>query len=449
MLVVATHMPSAAEQYTRNLDFFISLPGLLRTSPSAKLQFDSGTGLFALDTSSGLSRTWYNIGKSAAQKKSITNAASFRDPVLAVFRQASEQRVDVQRRRSAYQGLAALRAVYAADRDKSAVLQGALTEILQYIPSALIEETERLFREIEPRLVLSDMDLAFMDKVWDNRAELQKLLRQGEARDRANDNNNRPYASLTSSIYNLYSKLDGIEPTIASPNDWMQGLPPDRKGNYRLQHNNRIVSGKAPDQVLKFGPDFIYYNAPAGKKASSEQVWRIYLNFEPDAARTIIGYLNKACEVFAIHSFKICTPAMFSTRVDKVVIYVVQRSREALCDDIVRHARDFRLKDPVPPMTQRLAPGIATGVEPKPVDLGLSYAVEDKRLVLSPDKLKQKSYGSIRAELIAAALTQMNAVTFADARQQTAYREDKSVFLKWVAVAFHSYASELDPTRRA
>ncbi|MEP9380632.1 T3SS effector HopA1 family protein [Aquabacter sp. CN5-332] len=426
-------MTRAADEYLRNIAFFASL----RTVAGAKLNFDPATGLFSV-ASNFLSRTFSNLRATAGTEQSVTNDATFHDPVVDVFRAATQHNVDIARRREAYEGLATLRKQYAGDRTRSAALQRTLLDILQFIPSELLNQTIERFRSIRPTDVLGPLDLDFMDVVWERRGPLFAFLDEGERPDPANNSRNRPYRDLAHDIYRLYNA--NIEPAIVDMEAWAARLPARMKNKegryYNLQNRGNIPAGNA--KLIANGDyntAFIYYSP--NKARRGEMLWRIYLNFEADAAGALLRRLWEISDSYAISAFKIAGPGAFHTRVDKVVIYVSQSHCGRLAGDLQKC--DFGFKDPVPAMTIKVATGISKGVEPGPLDIGFSHSSD-----LRPGEQSRQSYGTIRAGLIAAALTQMHAVSHGNACARDRYRSDKETFLKWVAIAFEGYRRQLD-----
>ncbi|WP_341991329.1 T3SS effector HopA1 family protein [Azorhizobium sp. AG788] len=436
-------MPTAADEYQRNIAFFASLTGQTGT---VKLEFNATTGRFSLG-SRALLRTLDNWTSSSAAKQSVLNDLTFHDPIVAVFRAAALHNMPILDRRNAYQGLASLRRQY-TEPDKSARLQATLVDVLQFVPSALIEQTRARYRDMDPDTVLGPLDRAFMDIVWEQRAALFELLDAAEAPDLGNDVNVRPYAQLANRIYGLYG--GHIEPRITNMRAWVAALPalmgePGAR-YYYLQHSDiELPVARRGEMVTNgdYGSDFVYYTTGHGRE--NEKLWRIYLNFEAAAAPDIINHLWDLAGTHRIHSFKIGGPLTFHTRVDKIVIYVRLSGLQTLLDDLIHHAVAFRCKDPVPQMTIQLAAGIAKGIEPGSLDLGFSVKQDRETRIydFNPRELKRQSYGSIRAQLIAAALTQMHAVVETDALVRGDYRSNKTVFLKWVAIAFESYRAQL------
>lgn len=436
-------MPTAADEYQRNIAFFASLT---RQTGTVKLEYNTTTGRFSLG-SKALLRTLDNWTSSAAAKQSVLNDLTFHDPIVAVFRAAALHNMAILDRRNAYQGLASLRRQY-TERDKAARLQATLVDVLQFVPSELVEQTRERYRTMQPDTVLGPLDLAFMDIVWEQRAALFDLLNTAEAPDPVNNVNLRPYAQLANRIYGLYGSH--IEPQIINKEAWVAALPalmgPIGAKYYHLQHNRvHLPVARSGEMVTNgdYGSDFVYYTT--GHGLEDEKLWRIYLNFDAVAAPDIINHLWDLAGTHSIHSFKIGGPRTFHTRVDKIVIYVRLSRLQALLDDLVVHAVAFRCKDPVPGMTIRIAAGIAKGVEPGSLDLGFSVNFDRRTRTYNfdPRQLERQSYGSIRAQLIAAALTQMHAVVEADPIVRGDYRSNKAVFLKWVAIAFESYRAEL------
>lgn len=435
-------MPTAADAYKLNIEFFASLA--LRTG-TVKLEFNTKTGRFSI-ANRALFRTIGNAFRDDSAQQSVLNDRTFHDPIVEVFRAAALHNMDILQRRSAYEGLATLRRQY-TQADKAASLQRTLADIRQYAMSALEVDMRARFESIRPEEALGPLEIAFMDIVWAERAALFKLLDKAETVN-PDDPDARPYASLANAIYRLYGRH--IEPEIVDKAAWAAQLPalmgPAEAKYYHLQHNNVNLPAAHSGEMVSNGSyasDFVYYTT--AHHIEGEDLWRVYLNFDSSAAPAILNHLWNVSAANHIHSFKIGGPGGFHTRSDKIVIYVSLSGRQTLINSLVERADAFRLKDPVPGMTIRIRAGIAKGIEPGPLDLGFSVRrhPETRALDFNPAELRRQSYGSIRAQLIAAALTQMHAVVETDRVTRANYRSNKDVFLKWVAMAFESYRAEL------
>ncbi len=435
-------MPTAADEYRRNLAFFATLT---QQRGTVKLEFNATTGRFSLG-SRALLRTVDNWTSSAAARQSVLNDQTFHDPIIAVFRAAAEHNVDILDRREAYQGLASLRRQY-TEPDKSARLQATLVEVLEFVPAALVEEMRTKFRNMDPDSALGPLDRDFMTIVWARREELFTLLNSAETPDPVNDVAVRPYEALARRIYRLYS--EHIEPEMTDMSAWVAALPALRRGKTKyhyLQHNGIDLPLSRWGEMLtnrSYGSDFVFYRT--GHGAGDEKLWRIYLNFTADAAAGLITHLWDVASTYSIQSFKICGPLSFHTRADKLVVYVRLSGLQPLLDNLVARAAAFGFKNPVPHMTIKIADGIAKGVEPGSLDIGFSASRNPTigGFDFRPRQLERQSYGSIRAQLIAAALTQMHAVVGTDPLLHADYRSNETVFLKWVALAFENYRDQL------
>lgn len=429
-------MPSAADKYIENINFFASLA---QRTGTVKLSYNNTAGVFSV-ASKALFRTIANIAGSAADKQSVSNDAMFHDPIVAVFRAAADNNMSVGKRYAAFSGLETLRRQY-KEQDKSAHLERTLRDIRQYVPRTELDELRDRFNAINPLIVLGPLDLEFLDTVWNDRGRLFRLLNEAERPEGAVNNRNRPYGVLADQIYALYN--GHIEPEINDPIAWAKSLPAlmsqGGMNYYHLQHSNVMLAEKKSGQMVSnpgYGSDFIYYTA--GHNVPGQALWRIYLNFDAAAAADILTFLWGRGPGSGIHSFKIAGPLAFHTRKDKIVIYVSISGRDTLVGALRTNAAAFRLKDPLPGMTIKQAPGLAIGIEPSSLDTGFSRD-------LDPRKSRRQSYGSIRAQLIAAALTNMYGVIEDDKKKRQRYLGDKNVFLKWVAIAFQSYANALNP----
>lgn len=430
-------MPTAADKYEDNLRFFA---GLRSRTGSFKLEFDRNSGLFRV-AGNFVSRTFGNRN-SGEFAQSVTNDAMFKDPIVSVFKKAFDERLHSGLRSQAFDGLCNLRRAYTAG-DKRQGLEATLAAIKPYIKSEIIRDLEDQLRTIKPDTVLGPLDLAFMRDVWANRAALFRLLDRATGAQRNThfpdrDPNARPFASLANEIYALYN--GHIEPKIDDPSLWAKKLPRIYKDSVgfglKLQHTNTFVPADDVGKIASnrnHGTDFIYYSM--GHHINGQQLWRVYLNFPADTAPRILMFLMMKAKSRAIHSFKIAGPLAFHQRKDKIVIYVSLSQRDRLVNDLQANAGTFRFTDPVPGMTIGRHPGIAIGVEPTDLDTGFSSSI-------NPARSKRQSYGSIRSQLIAMALTNMHAAAEDLGR---GYLNDEATFLKWVAIAFKAHADNLNP----
>lgn len=430
-------MPTAADKYEDNLRFFA---GLRSRTGSFKLEYDHNIGLFKV-AGNFVKRTFGNKG-SGEHAQSVTNDLMFKDPIVSVFKKAFDERLHSGLRAQAFEGLCNLRRAY-TDGDKRRSLEATLAAIKPFTKGEIIRDLEEQLRTIKPDTVLGPLDLDFMRDVWASRGRLFDLLdlatgpqRNTHFPDR--NPNARPFASLANQIYRLYN--GHIEPKIDDPELWAKKLPRIySKGNgfgLMLQHTHTFVPAGDAGKIASNhdqGTDFIYYSM--GHHAHGQQLWRIYLNFPAVTAPKIIMFLMTKARSRAIHSFKIAGPLAFHTRKDKIVIYVSLSQRDRLVTDLQANTGAFRFADPVPGMTIGRHPGIAIGVEPTDLQTGFSGN-------LDPKMLGRQSYGSIRAELIAMALTNMHATAENFGR---GYLDDEAAFLKWVAIAFKAHAANLNP----
>lgn len=437
-------MPSAADEYVYNIDFFATLS---RQTGTVKLEYNATTGRFSV-ASAAFFRSIGNWGKGDA-KQSITNNSMFHDPIVAVFRAAATHDANEVKRLNAFHGIQSLRKHY-SDAEKLRYLTATLNDIKPFIPESAGEKLMAHFRRIDPATVLTPLDLTFMDKIWDFRATLFAFLEEGQKPDPANNPEVRPYAQLASAIYRQYG--GHLEPRITNLEEWIKSIPTiSHKGapHYPLQNKGYFPASKYMKLITSryYGADFIYYSVNQG--VDREEIWRIYLNFAPENAGVLLRFLGEQAATYHIHSFKIAGPLAFHTRTDKVVVYVSHSGLDGLTTTLIRDAATFGFCNPVPAMTIQLAPGISKGVEPGSVNLGFSVMYDrDGNLDLSPRQLRRQSYGTIRSQLIAAALTQMYAVEHDSALARGAYLGDKQNFLKWVAIAFESYRDELEGRTR-
>ncbi|NYZ14274.1 hypothetical protein HL658_17090 [Azospirillum sp. RWY-5-1] len=430
-------MPTAADKYEDNIRFFA---GLRARTGSFKLEYDRNSGLFKV-AGNFVKRTFGNKG-SGEHAQSVTNDTMFKDPIVSVFKAAFDARFGGGLRWQAYNGLCNLRRAY-PDGDKRRSLEATLTAVQPYTKGGIILDLEDQLRTIQPENVLGPLDLDFMRQVWLNRAPLFNLLDRATGADRNthfpdHKVSARPYASLANAIYRLYN--GHIEPKIADPALWAMKLPRIyKKGagfGLSLQHTKTFVPAGSAGTIASNhdqGTDFIYYSTH--REHPGQQLWRIYLNFPADSAPKILMFLMANAKRRAIHSFKIAGPLAFHTRKDKIVIYVSLSQRDNLVADLQGKAATFKFADPVPGMTIGRHPGIAIGVEPTDLETGFSGN-------LDPKMMGRQSYGSIRAELIAMALTNMHA---AAEDLGGAYLNDETTFLKWVAIAFKAHAANLNP----
>ncbi len=436
-------MPGAADEYVYNIDFFATLS---RQTGTVKLEYNATTGRFSV-ASAAFFRSIGNWGKGDA-KQSITNNSMFHDPIVAVFRAAATNRLSGLKIISAANGIASLKKHY-TDASKISFLNRTLNDIKPYLPTYAEELIER-FHTIVPEAVLSPLDLSFMDKIWDFRDTLFALLEAAERPDATNNPKNRPYANLANEIYRKYG--GHLEPAITDLETWIKSIPTvahEGLRYYPLQNKGPLPATQYMKLITSQsrGSDFIYYSPNRGK--AHDELWRVYLNFAPAYAGPLLRFLGAQAATYHIDSYKIAGPLAFHTRTDKVVVYVSHSGLNGLTTRLIRDAATFGFRDPVPAMTIRLAPGISKGVEPGSVNLGFSVMYDrDGNLDLSPEQLRRQSYGTIRSQLIAAALTQMYAVEHDSALARGAYLGDKQNFLKWVAIAFESYRDELEGRTR-
>ncbi|GGF78168.1 hypothetical protein GCM10007301_42690 [Azorhizobium oxalatiphilum] len=429
-------MPTAADEYVANLAFFAGLRNLTGT---VKLAYSATTGRFSR-AGNAFSRTIGNWKATGGQEQSVTNDAMFHDPIVSVFRAARTHNADIAGRRDAYQGLATLRRQY-TDQTKAASLQRTLVDVLAFIHSALVTDTLERYRTIDPDAVLGPLDLSFLNTVWDQRARLFPLVEQGAMADAGNRQGVRPYATLANQIYKLYNANAEVE--ILDKTAWAKALPALHKNKtgqryYHLQHNRVALGAKDAGQMASnrdYGTDFVYYTPGCQGEGL---LWRIYLNFEAEAASAILNHLWSVAKTFRIQSFKISGPHSFHTRVDKIVIYVQVSHLDLLVANLRANAEAFRLKSPSPGMTRPIIPGLSIGVEPGMLNTGFGFDPS-----FDPRQIERQSYGSIRCQLIAAALTQMHAVGEENPEWAKRYRADKASFLKWVAIAFEGYGKQL------
>jgi len=436
---------TAGREYARNLEFFA---GLRNKTGKFQLEFDKGTGLFSSYSGSGFTRTMGNM-LSGGSKQSVKNDDMFANPIKDVFMEAVLNGAGENKIKQALDGIVKLSNRYSNDKSKLAKIKQLIQDLrsltgINLIQNTLSNELVIEFKTIDKKTVLTDDDTDFTDKVW---LQIESLLREIEQATRMNFNHQekyQPYAYISNKIYSLYNAYQGGV-KIGNLQDWVNSLPnimnKGKQGLY-LQHNEKFLEKNEIGQIVKnekYGKDFIYYTI--GRQSIGQQLWRIYLNFSSDHAGGILQFiLNQKNS--PIHSFKIAGPLAFHKRADKVVVYIYGRPEALrLAENLSANCDGF--ENPVPAMTQKVHTGIALGIEPDYVETGFSHDV-------NPLTAKRQSYGSLRAQLITAALVHF--YENAEYAQQiagcekSAYLGSKEIFEKWVAIAFKNYKNYLDPS---
>lgn len=433
---------NAGRQYMANLNFFA---GLRNKTGKFQLEFNKEKGLFSTYSGTGFTRTFSNILSSRNEQQSIKNDAMFANPIKDVFMEGILNGVDKNMLKQALDGIVKVSKAYNDDQSKSKKFDELIYDIRSLtginVTNNLSSELYEEFKKIDPKTVLSNEDIDFIDnKILKDIEVITKITQTALDKHHALDE--KPYAEIADSIYRRYNQVGGyMQPQITDMQSWVNSLPKikNKKGmeGLQLQHNEKFLTGNFGLIVenLGYGKDFIYYSIGVERP---ETVWRIYLNFLPEYAAEILNYLLQKNNFYHIHSFKIAGPLAFEHRVDKVVVYIYGKGQATnlakdLHDEIgIKGA----FTDPVPAMTNRQFSGISIGVEPEEVETGFSHEV-------NPTKARRQSYGGLRAQLIAAAL-----VHFCDNAEYTKRNfpiGQAECLKRWVAIAFKSYRNYLQP----
>lgn len=444
---------AAGRQYSANLQFFSELRN--RNEPF-QLQLNNETGLFYAYNGTGFTRTIGNIFSGSGSKQSVNNDAMFTNPIKDVFTEAILNGADQHRITQAFDGIIKVSKYYTSDPVKSKKINQLIYELksltgINLKQNTLSQELSIEYRNIDPKTALSVEDRDFIGKIWLNMPDLIKSTKEAtEKPPYSNRKQTKPYAVIADKIYRLYNSSDYIGVKITDIKNWVSSLPkmPTRIGSgLYLQHSGVFLTSNQLGQIVTnpdYGADFIYYSI--GHKMLGAKLWRIYLNFEANQAATILNFLMDQSKrnLYPIHSFKIAGPEAFHRRVDKIVIYIYGRVEAIKLAGALQKIGGF--EDPVPAMTQKQHVGIALGIEPESLETGFSAETD-------PTEARRQSYGSIRAQLIAAALIHFYdnaeyAKQIFNDEKCTAqfYLTKKEFFEKWVAIAFKHYKEYLEPS---
>lgn len=396
-----------------NLEVFRSLRG----RRDAKLTYDRATGQFSIQSGTGinLQRAWNNLGKSADEVQSVTNAEMFSNPIRETFAEAVVQGVSSPTAlNEALEGLRALRTSYNGQGTKLAVLNPLLAEIDQLLRGSVTtirDEFLQAWNSADPANFFSADDLGFLRQLYRDADVMNLPLTQ---------RTNRYLPTLLrEKIYRKYNEAQD-EP-IADRSRWVNALPTDCKR--RLQDGSaEYARGEAHDYF-----DTFMHFYPKQSAHQGGQLWRVYLNCTDRYASAMLSTLTECSRIFGIKSFKVGRPDDYHTRSDKIVVYLYTRTNAvALAQHLSKTYGAGAFHNSVPAFVLPVAPGIGIGVEPEQVQLG--FEVRDRH-----------SFGSIRSKLLASAILHYYEASC------TLHEKTEMSFLKWAVVAFSGYHDDLEP----
>ncbi len=242
--------------------------------------------------------------------------------------------------------------------------------------------------------------------------------------------------SIADLVYSLYSSsgADGggdyqvNKKVVADIWKVVSADPVLKKG--RLQYTkvslkSLVEATQTMQPAGKYFTDFIYFDI-GGRPTT-----RVYLNAKIDCAakvaKTVKDYISGNSE-HGISAFKIVGPGAMAGRADTVVCYCKSKDKaQALGESLAKNKEFFNAE--VPGMTSKIANGVALGAEPAPQATGFGNNPEGY-----PESAQ--SFGSIRSQLIAAAIENYNA-------NKHIFGSSFQVFKQFVAVAFR--CNGLDP----
>lgn len=467
-------MPTATQEYKENLRFFA---GLANQAPGFKLEFNRASGRFGLVRSTTVGRSlenaWKTVTKRADEKQSIHNDAMFSDPIRQVFEEAKRVGGEENARlmRDALKGLTSLEKAYRNTTNRLNVLKGLLGELARTVAPDRPEILELYLAldrrtEVDRFLFQGETDRKSLEKLFHD-ADVQRTLREAEDGVAGTDGNDLP-ATLKSLFYKKYNEASfGRDHWMTA--EQFAGLLPHRPG-VQLQGRDLVLGDAgAMKKAIQENPwSFIYYSQDEDgrnellERFGQEQLWRVYLNVRPTPqairpAMALLAGQAATAGTSGLVDFKIAGPSGLLTRSDKIVVYLRGRGQaDRLAHLLCKREHRGWFQDPTPMFTMRVAPGIALGVEPSPVLTNFEkqslFAREevDGRKVVRPlteaervkevKEAKRKSYGSIRAALLATAT-----YYYLLNKSDKLIGEGADAFVRWVAVVFAYHMRKLHP----
>lgn len=444
-------MIPATEKLTQNLEILAGLTASSRQDTT--LSFAPAEGLFTVTSglaSGGLFGKLKVKWKSELDGHCLLGTNHFNDQLLSLFRRAAE--IDkLQRRVAAMKGLVALQEAY-YDNEQIAALGDIIQRIHPYCLDPLRELKYR-FERIDPSQALSYTDIDFLQRVWDERVTLFRILSYRYA-NHAPDV--KPHHDLFMHIYEIYQRnpvpVTRNATDIRNNADFYPANKTSQYGKgYQLQGWDEIV----PQMLFKFNAQdyrnsFVLYFG-VGKHPP---IGRVYINCEPRAISKIVKIALDEQNPFKVESIKVATPHGFDSRVDKIVAYMNRACRMDFIKAVLAATGESIIPISVP-MTVQVSPGISMGDEPLPIDTGFFHVGSDNprisdgtdgRPVMTIEELRQtQSFGTLRCQLIASAMTQMHALLSRGSRKPE-HQETFEAFQRWVALAFDAHRRELQGT---
>ena len=274
--------------------------------------------------------------------------------------------------------------------------------------------------------------------------------------------------NLANAIYNMYSDsgAGGKQVTLQRARNFVNNLWAVAKTDLGL---NCALQYAEPEMTLRqfqilanddtqgrkflaLCDDFFYFTVLGGHAEC-----RVYANAKFNSVPDVFGALRtyiRGTPNHGVTAFKISGPACIEDRADTIVIDCATRdAAEALAAEMAKLTA--HLNPSVPEMTTQVKPGVGISVGAEPVwqatglgnkgDLVAKFSKQlqdagDPDAAVKGTRLGEsaQSFGSIRSELIAAAIYSCNA-------NKAVMGQSFDVFAKFVAVAFRG--AGLDPAR--
>lgn len=329
-------------------------------------------------------------------------------------------------------------------------LQPDWQQTMRWLNTSLLLPLDAAFAEklrlADPLTQLKPSEITFIDQfIAPVLEKLTQLAMKGEQGKEA------LFADISNALYQHYraGDLPGKDPVakLKDTEAWLATLP-------KVTHPRTGEEGvylQVPGKGLEFCSDlsslasdpekagrFIYYTNTNANKQGEGDIWRIYLNPDPEKTPELLQALDaESTSHPEIHSFKTAGSASIHSQLDKVVVYVHGKEKaQELAQRLQQEARRFGFSEPLPAMLDVLHPGVGLGREPGTMETGFSPRT-------SPKEAARQSFGTIRAQLLAAALT--NFVANRPKENAENYLKNLDELKKYVAIAFSSHRNIIEP----